>query len=281
MTAEIDYTLRPRRLAWLDIETTGQPEPWEGSLLEVGIFVTEADPLLTPVKDATAAWLVDPEPAHVATMPDIVRKMHTTSGLLDEIDQHRAAYAAGRYPDALVDPPFTVDLNVARFLDDHAHPDDNGKVALAGSGVSHYDARWLRWHLPSTASRLTYWAIDVGVVRRFLRLLGVAPADRSKAKAHRALEDAIDHACEARIYLDLLASLFGAVDAAYSAGRRAQSAYDAIGRATGERPLDDPLAQVEDDLTEIRTAIEEEHPSFAARIAARSLGDVRRARRNR
>lgn len=205
-------TTQPRRLAWIDLETTGQPEPWEGSLLEVALYVTEADPTLLPAQvghppffPPTWDWLVDPDPAHVATMPDVVRQMHTESGLLDEIDRHRANHAAGRYPDAVVDPPSYVDHRLATALD-LAGQGTDGTLILAGSGVGHYDARWIRWHLPLSAARLTYYAIDVGVLRRTLRMAGILPADRG-TKAHRALDDAVDHADEARTYLGLLAAI--------------------------------------------------------------------------
>ena len=188
-------------LAWLDLETTGHDTPAEGSVLELGLVVTTLE--LNEL--ARADWLVEPDLWHVATMPKVVRRMHTDNGLLADLDYHRARQA--RYPDRVVEPAAQVDHQVAAVLDRVAV--DEGKLVLAGSGVSHYDRPWLNHHFPEVASRLRYYTLDVGVVRRFLgMLLGrddlVAERPQPDAKAHRALADAVDHVHEAGWYRDLL-----------------------------------------------------------------------------
>lgn len=177
----------PARIAWLDLETEGSDEH-RHAVLEVGVVIT--DFALEEVERYHALVRPDPDwmPARVAD--PVVAAMHRSSGLFDDVTAH------GR-------DPAQVDVELARWLKTHAH---QGQVALAGSGTSHFDSRFLRRHLPRTRKRLTYWSYDVGAVRRFLRDLaawdppGPAPADLP----HRALPDAERALDEARGYRDLL-----------------------------------------------------------------------------
>lgn len=192
-------------IAWLDFETTGSDER-DGSLLEVGVIVTT--PALSEL--SRRSWLVEPDLDHVATMAKVVRDMHTRNGLLDEIDRKRADYLAGRDATPGVLTPAEVDAKLAAWL---AYWTVRGRVILAGSGVGHFDSRWLRLHLPKSAKAFTYWPLDVGVVRRFLITAGVTPHRPAEpdTKAHRALDDAEDHLAEARHYLAMFRPLTGHV----------------------------------------------------------------------
>lgn len=78
------------------------------------------------------------------------------------------------------------------------------RIPLAGSGVSHFDRRFIRAQMPKLDNRLTYWAYDVGSVRRFLRLYGLPIMVEHDAKTHRALDDVKAHIEEARYYGRLL-----------------------------------------------------------------------------
>jgi len=182
----------PHPIAVVDLETTGLDEH-AGAVLEVGCVLLDSHTLAT-VSEYSA--LVDAPAIAVATMDDVVREMHRTSGLLDELDYRRAHYLSGRDPDSVVDPIDVVDRSFARVLDAHA---SGGRCVLAGSGVSHFDGRWLREHLPRSTKLLTYWSYDVGVLRRVLRdIVHVEPPDLSDRKTHRALDDARVHAEELR-----------------------------------------------------------------------------------
>ena len=77
-------------LIWVDIETTGL-DPQNDSMIELGIIITDFD-LNIIDRDS---WVIEPSPDHLADMDDVVRDMHTKSGLLDElgisaINIHRA-----------------------------------------------------------------------------------------------------------------------------------------------------------------------------------------------
>ena len=173
-------------LAVIDLETTGTDEN-AGSILEVGVIVVGPDLVVLDV----AAWLVHPYPDHLANMDPVVVEMHRTSQLLAELE-------AGDNVHLLED----VDRELAALLDRFTV---DGRVALAGSGVGHFDSRWLRRHLPNASKRLTYWTIDVGVVRRFLRdLCGWDVPPLNDEKPHRALDDALLHLAEMRAFRDVL-----------------------------------------------------------------------------
>ena len=188
-----------KNIAWIDLETTSADEH-DGSILEVGIIIT--DPHLRELD--RAEWLVEPlDIAHIADMPDVVRRMHTESGLLDRLDEARADEASGRRRFAIyiVDE---VDALLRELLDTHTV---RGQIILAGSGVGHFDSRWIRRHLPRSAQRLTYWALDVGVVRRFLATIDpdlVLEQYPDGGKPHRALADAELHLAEWRAYRDAM-----------------------------------------------------------------------------
>ena len=178
----------PMNICWLDLETTNADEN-TGSIVEIGAIVT--DPDLREVEEISL--LVLPEPDHWEEMPPVVQRMHEASGLADAIED---AMAQPDRADAL--DVREADRILRAFLDRHAV---SGRVILAGSGVSHFDHRWIRLHLPRSAKRLTWWAWDVGNVRRFLgsideALLRPSPAD----KAHRGIVDARDHLNEWRYY---------------------------------------------------------------------------------
>ena len=174
--------------AWIDLETTGTDET-DGSVLEVGLVVATAGGTVLDFDE----WLVAPDPTHLAALDPVVYEMHRTSGLLAEIED---VERSGGLP-----PVATVDAEVAAVLDRWTV---NGRIILAGSGVAHFDARWIRRHLPSTARRLTYWTWDVGVVRRFLATVDLALVVPPPDKAHRGLADARDHLAEWRHYRDLI-----------------------------------------------------------------------------
>jgi oligoribonuclease len=168
----------PKWVAWIDVETTGL-DPDRCGLLEVAVVVTGWD--LGIVDEAT--WLVDPGPG--VRWDVAAEAMHEATGL--------------RRPGG--DPPTVVDRRLSAFLDPLGGP-----VALAGSGVGHFDDVWITKHLPATARRLTYWSIDVGVVRRFLALVvGIDVEPPTPNRLHRAHADALDALAEARHYRDVLA----------------------------------------------------------------------------
>lgn len=173
-------------ILWCDLETTGLNVSAGGTILEFGMILTDAR---LERLELEGSWVVRPDDWPETPMPANVAAMHTRNGLLAAVDSDGLRLAE-------------VDEYVAAMLDQHTV---DGKIALAGSGVSHFDGRFIRALMPETAKRLTYWSYDVGVVRRFLRdLCGVPIPDPSDEKPHRALDDIRLHLAEARTYIDIM-----------------------------------------------------------------------------
>lgn len=207
------------RIAWLDLETTcSSTKEKHACILEVGAVITDMD--LEETLDAFSAFVnpglslprgfineydlpdeisVDDANAAVfARMDPYVQEMHTKNGLWE-----RATASVGTMDS--VDDALRSWLNIVS-------PQE--QVALAGSGVSHFDKHWISTFLPRSAEKFTYYTYDVGVLRRFLRDLafvdtsfadpqGVSGGD---SKAHRAIDDARAHLNEARSYVNRLSA---------------------------------------------------------------------------
>lgn len=182
----------PMNIAWLDLETTGTDEH-DGSIVEVGAIIT--DPDLHEIE--SLSFLVQPDPKHWHGMNHVVRGMHLRSGLAADIEE------AMRLPEGGAALSVRdADRVLTAALDRHTV---RGRVILAGSGVSHFDHRWIRAHLPRSASKLTWWAYDVGNVRRFLGSIDVALLRPDQGdKAHRGIVDARNHLNEWRHYRDVV-----------------------------------------------------------------------------
>lgn len=187
-------------LLWVDLETTGLRPDFD-LVLEVGAIYTDLD--LTMQWEVGAVFGYSEEDLDIPRMNPAVVEMHTKSGLFDAV---RSTYAAREQ----VYCPTVYDMQ-SDFLD-RIGPDD--VVALAGSGVAHFDRDFLRERMPRVFERLEYYVIDVGIVRRSLEILGgsayrvdVPASSKDGVKAHRGPADVYAHLEEARRYKELLFSL--------------------------------------------------------------------------
>lgn len=189
----------PEFVLWLDLETAGTDE--HDPILEVGAILCRNEPGHPII--SRRSWvprLPEPELTRLAhSMPPVVVEMHDNSGLWEEL----CTIAHSTEPDL-----GAVDYRCAQWLRSNC---GSTHVALAGSGVAHFDRRFIRAQMPRTDKRLTYWAYDVGVIRRFFGatrpdLVRPLPSGR---KAHRALLDAEDHRLEWLHYQQVAATLPG------------------------------------------------------------------------
>lgn len=195
-------TLKVDHLVWVDLETTGGNVEDGHVLLEVGAILTDATPDLNVLDEYNVVlnnamgsdeWANHADP--------VVVEMHTKNGLWAESDQ------STRFP-------LEVDLAICSWLDDNGIGTKH--IGLGGSGVAHFDRRWIKACLPRFDRRLAYWALDVGVLRRLFMLAGradlIAPSGDKALKPHRALDDARLHLDEARAYCAFLGAFPGATD---------------------------------------------------------------------
>ena len=173
-------------LAWIDLETTGT-HPEADRIIEVGLVVTNQH-LETLLE---GSWTVGPP--DTLCMTPTVAAMHARNGLLEELSE------VGGPPLADIDHDLV--SVVGPYL-------KGGRIILAGSGVAHFDRKFIDAQLPELAKRLTYYTIDVGVIRRFMdKVVGAPkPADypTPDGKTHRALDDIRLHVDEARSWRDHL-----------------------------------------------------------------------------
>ena len=188
-------------ILWIDFETTDLDKQ-ECELLEVAAVVTD-DKL--EVDRAVFQSLIRPSAGHPYTrrMPEVVANMHTSNGLIKEID-------AGIDNDTLPSVA-AVEQSLIAFIDAWVDEiggqgTDGSKVALGGSGTSHFDAQVIEYRMPSLYERITYWSYDVGVMRRFFRdftelgAIGLIHTPDSKNIDHRAFTDVLAHLDEVRHY---------------------------------------------------------------------------------
>jgi oligoribonuclease len=186
-------------LLWLDLETTGVDED-KDSIIEIGCVLTSGLPGLVVLGEYVEHVRPTDQALGRLLRNDIVATMHTENGLLNEITDLTRTFKH----------PGEVQLDVIRWIDNIV---DTRSVVLAGSGVAHFDRRFLKAHMPKLDRRLRHWSIDVGVIRRFFaETTGSTLGPDPSVKTHRALDDAYLHLREAREFVTYLLAaedLFG------------------------------------------------------------------------
>jgi oligoribonuclease len=174
-------TERNNRIVWIDCEMTGLSLQHD-ALVEVAALVTDTD--LAVLGDGVDV-VIKPPPESVEQMLDVVRDMHTSSGLLDvladgvtleEAEARVLAYVVEHVP-------------VAR------------KAPLAGNTV-YVDRGFLARDMPRLDDHLHYRLIDVSSIKElarrwFPRIYFNAPI---KAGGHRALADIRESIEELKYY---------------------------------------------------------------------------------
>jgi oligoribonuclease len=187
-------------ILFLDLETTGTDENLD-EIIEVGVIALDATSpgfpevgyfshIIAPSRDAFDRM----------DSKQKVRDMHKKNGLYDEIeDEINDLTKTGNNIAANVDEKLMIWLR--RFVGRN-----NTQIPYGGSGVAHFDRRFIKKYLPKFDKMLTHWAYDVGTVRRMMLLAGQKPADAileeaGAGKTHRAIDDARVHANEFRYYI--------------------------------------------------------------------------------
>lgn len=151
-------------------------------LLEVAVVVTDYE--LVPVDPGFRVVIKADQPV-LDQMNDIVRTMHTTSGLLDEIP----------HGVSLADAEYQVNEYILRFVPDAQ------TAPLAGNTIG-TDRAFLAKYMPRVDAHLHYRSVDVSSIKElarrwFPRVYFQAPA---KAGGHRALADILESIRELDYY---------------------------------------------------------------------------------
>ena len=158
-------------LAWMDLEMTGL-DPDRHVIVEIATLLTNDD--LEIIAEGPDLVIHQPEEA-MAEMDDFVRKMHTKSGLLPEIEASTVTLE-----DAIAE--------TMAFLNEHIP--QARTVPLCGNSIG-TDRRFLAKYANEIEEFLHYRSVDVSTIKELSRrwypdVLANAP---EKSLGHRALDD--------------------------------------------------------------------------------------------
>ncbi|MFV0252062.1 MAG: oligoribonuclease [Beutenbergiaceae bacterium] len=172
-------------IVWVDCEMTGL-DLTKDALVEIAVIVTDSE--LVPLGPGIDL-VIAPPPGVVDTMLPVVRDMHTSSGLLDELDSGISLADAQQ--------------QALDYIKQYAP--DPGKAPLAGNSVG-TDKTFLDRDMPELVSHLHYRIIDVSSIKELARRWYPRAYFNSPKKAggHRALADILESIDELRYYRAVL-----------------------------------------------------------------------------
>ena len=173
------------RIVWIDCEMTGL-DLHSDALIEVAALVTDSQ---LNVLGHGIDVVIRPPDETVETMVDVVRAMHTTSGLLDEL-------------------PSGISLDEAeKLVLDYIRQwvPEPRKAPLAGNSVG-TDRGFLARDMPALENHLHYRIVDVSSIKELARRWypRVYFASPSKHGGHRALADIRESIEELKYYREVL-----------------------------------------------------------------------------
>ncbi|MFH8572756.1 oligoribonuclease [Streptomyces sp. NPDC017993] len=169
------------RMVWIDCEMTGLSLA-NDALIEVAALVTDSE--LNVLGDGVDV-VIRPPAESLTTMPEVVRQMHTASGLLEELDGGTTLEAA--------------QAQVLAYIKQHVP--EQGKAPLCGNSVG-TDRGFLLRDMPTLESYLHYRIVDVSSVKELARRWFPRAYFNSPDKSgnHRALADIRESIAELRYY---------------------------------------------------------------------------------
>ena len=174
----------PDRLVWVDCEMTGL-DLGKDQLVEIAVIVTESD--LTELDSGLNIIIRPADMSVLDSMDEVVREMHTASGLLEEIPNGVTLAEA--------------EEKVLDYV--RQHVPDSRKAPLAGSSV-YVDRGFLARDMPALDAHLHYRVIDVSSIKELARRWYPRAyfASPEKRGNHRALGDIRESIAELRYYRD-------------------------------------------------------------------------------
>jgi oligoribonuclease len=166
----------------MDLEMTGL-DPARHVIVEIATLLTDDE--LRPVAEGPDI-VVHATAAELGAMDDVVREMHSRSGLTAAIESSRMSLAdAG--------------LQTLEFL--RTHIGQPRSVPLCGNSIG-TDRRFLAAQLPDVENFLHYRSVDVSTIKELCRRWYPAILDGAppKKEAHRALDDIRESIAELAYY---------------------------------------------------------------------------------
>jgi len=166
----------------MDLEMTGL-DPARDVIVEIATLVTDDElEIVAEGPDLVLATAAEP----LAAMLDVVRSMHTKSGLLAAIAESKVTLA---------------EAGAATLAFIREHVPEARTVPLCGNSIG-TDRRFLAAFLPEIEEYLHYRSVDVSTVKELARrwypdVLAGAP---DKTGGHRAMDDVRESVAELRYY---------------------------------------------------------------------------------
>lgn len=172
-------------IVWIDCEMTGLDISTD-ALIEIAVIVTDSE--LNPLGEGLDL-VIKPPAGATDTMVEIVREMHTDSGLLEELESGTT----------LADAEVQVLNHIKQFVP------KAGTAPLAGNSIG-TDKMFLDRDMPDLTSYLHYRVIDVSSIKELARRWHPRAYYNSPEKAggHRALADIAESIDELRYYRSVL-----------------------------------------------------------------------------
>lgn len=169
------------RLVWIDCEMTGLDLDRD-ALVEVAALVTDSE---LNILGEGVDVIIRPPAEALAGMPDVVRTMHTASGLLEELE-HGVTLAEA-------------EEKVLAYIREHVP--EPGKTPLCGNSVA-TDRGFLSRDMPALEAHLHYRIVDVSSIKELARRWYPRAYYNSPQKGgnHRALADIRESIAELRYY---------------------------------------------------------------------------------
>ncbi|MBR8745449.1 oligoribonuclease [Nocardiopsis sp. MG754419] len=209
-------------LVWIDCEMTGLDFE-NDALIEVACLITDSE--LNILDEGVDVVIKPPQPA-LDRMGDFVRDMHTTSGLLDELENGVSLKEAEEL----------VLEHIRRYVT------EPGKAPLCGNSIA-TDRTFLARDMKQIDQYLHYRMVDVSSIKELLRRWypRVYYASPDKKGGHRALADITESIRELRYFR---AAAFVAEPGPDSSTARAIAAETVEG-GTGMKARDAALSQTD------------------------------------
>ena len=166
---------------WVDCEMTGL-DPQVDELVEVAVVVTDYDLNLV---DPGFQVVIKPSAAALAQMGDFVRDMHTTSGLLAELDSGLSLHDA--------------EARILEYI--ISFVPEPGIAPLAGNTIG-TDRAFIQKEMPAVHEHLHYRNVDVSSIKELAKHWFPKTYFQSPEKngGHRALADIIESIRELAYY---------------------------------------------------------------------------------
>ena len=171
------------RLVWIDCEMTGL-DIQRDALIEISCLVTDAELNLL---DEGVDLVIKPPAEALSGMPEVVREMHTASGLLAEL------------PSGI--PLAEVGERVLGYV--RGHVAEPKKAPLCGNSIA-TDRWFIARDMPELDAYLHYRMVDVSSIKELARRWFPRAYFASPVKhgGHRALADIQESVQELRYYRD-------------------------------------------------------------------------------